>query len=84
MNISRDQAKVIRDLLVSTQSQELNCNELLDKIGEYVEVEKSGETLSLELEMVKQHLSLCRECEEEYQALVTALGHFVGEDLGED
>lgn len=80
MKISREQAEAIRGLINSTRHQELNCNELLDKIGEYVEFQKSGGAIPLELDLVKHHLSLCRECEEEYEALMSALAHLEEED----
>lgn len=56
-----------------TRDHELNCNECLDKMGEFAEGEIAGKRVPVALEGVGHHLSVCAECTEEYEALLTAL-----------
>jgi len=44
-----------------------------DKVAEYAERELAGKPVADELEAVQHHLTLCAECGEEYEALITAL-----------
>ena len=73
MNVSDQQAEIVKSLLKITREEELNCNELLEVIGEYAEQKLSEQPIDKALEPVEHHLNLCRECEEEYAALCKAL-----------
>jgi hypothetical protein len=56
-----------------TRDHEINCNECLDKMGEFAEHELAGKRFPSVLEEVQHHLTLCAQCAEEYEALLVAL-----------
>lgn len=67
-------------LMGRTRDHEMNCNECLQHVGEFVEFELAGKPIPLALEKVEHHLSICRECREEYQMLRDALRHLNPDD----
>jgi anti-sigma factor RsiW len=58
----------VRNIL-NTQEEEISCSECFDRISHYVEVELSGEDASAQMPELKQHLSQCPACREEYETL---------------
>ena len=65
--------------IYETQDVEISCTECFNLISQFVELENSGRDVAAELPQVKQHLSQCRACREEYETL-RALIHL--EDQG--
>lgn len=57
-------------MIENTEDRELSCDEVFDLLDIYVDLEFQGEDVSLILPMVKKHLESCRDCMEEYEALV--------------
>lgn len=60
-------------LLEHTQEDEISCDEVFALVDEYVEAEQRGEDVAQFKPLLRQHLEICRECEEEYQALLRVL-----------
>ncbi|REK17913.1 MAG: hypothetical protein DWQ37_05155 [Planctomycetota bacterium] len=56
-------------LIAQTADRELNCEECLALVAEFAERQLSGKNLAAGLQAVEQHLSVCNECREEYEAL---------------
>ena len=56
-----------------TEDAELNCEQCLALVAEFAEQQLAGKTVPAGLEAVAQHLALCGECREEYEALERAL-----------
>ncbi|MGE5248794.1 MAG: anti-sigma factor family protein [Bacteroidota bacterium] len=54
--------------IFSTQEQEISCTECFDLVSQFVDLELSGGDTA-GLAQVKQHLSQCPACREEYEAL---------------
>ncbi len=52
-----------------TENEEISCTECFDLVSRYVDVELSGEDPSAKMPQVKQHLSQCPACREEYETL---------------
>lgn len=73
MVLSHEQIKNLLRLLSITREYELNCDECLDKVAELAERELAGKAVPDALEAVQHHLTLCAECAEEYEAVLTAL-----------
>ncbi|MEW6114903.1 MAG: hypothetical protein AB1664_22420 [Thermodesulfobacteriota bacterium] len=80
MVLNVDQLKGLMRGLSKTREHELNCNECLDKMAEFAERELAGKPVPDALEAVQHHLSICGECSEEYDALLTALQHLKEEE----
>ena len=73
MKLSREQQKILAKMALATQPQELTCEEWLDRVGRYVEIVVAGKPVPPELSPVEEHLALCPECSEEFEALRRAL-----------
>lgn len=73
MELNNDQIRNLLHLLSVTRNHELNCNEFLEKMGEYAECDIAGLPLDDILMAAEHHLAICAECREEYEALVAAL-----------
>ncbi len=70
------QLRELLRIVAATKPQEINCEELLARVGTYLESSEQGCELSPELEEVAQHLEVCPECREEYEALLAAHRRF--------
>lgn len=55
--------------ILHTQEQEISCSECFDRVAHYVDVELAGKDAGAEMPEVKQHLSQCPACREEYETL---------------
>lgn len=59
--------------LQKTHEEELSCDEVLALVDEYAEADLRGEDVATLKPLIRRHLDMCRECEEEYQALLRVL-----------
>lgn len=59
--------------LVLTIDEELSCDEVFALVDEYAEASQRGEDVASLKPLIRHHLDMCRECEEEYQALLRVL-----------
>lgn len=73
MPLSKNEIDGLIRLLGLTEDAEINCEECLALVAEFVERELSGKPITEALRTVQQHLSVCSECREEYEALQRAL-----------
>lgn len=60
-------------VLEKAEKEEISCNELYDKLDEYVEREVNQKDAAQLMPLVRDHLDLCAECCEEYEALLDVL-----------
>ena len=58
--------------VLATEPKELDCDGFLARVAPYLERLEQGGELSADLQSVSQHLSVCPECREEFEALVRA------------
>ena len=59
--------------LQKTYEEELSCDEVFALIDEYAEANQRGEDVADLKPLIRRHLDMCRECDEEYQALLRVL-----------
>lgn len=59
--------------LVRTDEEEISCDEVFAIVDEYAEASQRGEDVASLKPLIRHHLELCRECDEEYQALLRVL-----------
>lgn len=71
--LTSDQLRMLSEALLHTHPRELTCDEWVDHVAGYMEAKLAGQSLPASAELVEQHISLCPECREEYNALLTAL-----------
>jgi len=74
MPLSNKELKGLLRLVGLTSDNEINCEQCLALVAEFAEHELAGKSVSESLKMVEQHLSVCSECREEYEALQRVLG----------
>jgi hypothetical protein len=60
-------------VLETAESEEISCDELFIKLDEYVEREVDKKDAAKLMPVVRDHLDLCPECYEEYEALLDVL-----------
>jgi len=65
--------KLLR-MLALTKERELTCMEVNELLDYYVELEQSGENVKALMPTMTQHLRICPECKEEYEALKQITG----------
>jgi len=66
----------LRDLLqmvAATEEHELSCDEVFALLDQYVELIVENENAADLLPLVKKHLDRCKDCHEEYEALVRVI-----------
>lgn len=66
-------SKLLR-MLALTKERELTCSEVNELLDYYVELEESGENVKALMPTMTQHLRICPECVEEYEALKRIIG----------
>lgn len=60
-------------VLESVREEEASCDEVYSKIDEYVEKEVGKKDAAHLMPLVREHLEMCSECCEEYEALLDIL-----------
>lgn len=64
--------KMIRGI-INTREDEIGCDECFDKLDRFIELELKGKSPEEALPLVKDHLDRCKDCREEYEALLDAI-----------
>lgn len=68
----------VAQALANTESDEIACNECFEKLDRFVELARAGKPVEEIMPKVKGHLDRCRDCREEYEALLAALREIEG------
>lgn len=68
-----DQLRTLTGLLLHTHPHELTCDEWVDHVAGYAEAALAGTPPPAGAGLVEEHLALCAECREEFDALMAAL-----------
>jgi hypothetical protein len=71
--LTSEQVGSIVKMLSLTREREFNCSECLQHVGEFAECQLANKPVSEVIASVEQHLALCPECREEYEALMKIL-----------
>lgn len=64
--------RIVRNVL-TTRPDEIGCAECLERMDRFVEMELEGKSAAEALPLVQDHLNRCRDCREEFEALLNAL-----------
>lgn len=68
-------AQKILGMLEKTREEELTCDEVFALLDEFTEMAARGEDVASFMPMVQQHLDICGDCREEYEALLHIVQH---------
>lgn len=64
---------ILRVLDNVPQEDEISCGELFAKLDEYVEREVDKKDAAILMPVIREHLDVCPDCWEEYEALLDIL-----------
>ena len=67
--LTREQVGGIVKMLGLTTEREFDCGECLQHVSEFAEAQLAARPVGEVIAKVEQHLALCPECREEYEAL---------------
>jgi hypothetical protein len=59
--------------IVTTRPDEIDCDRCFEELDRFVEATLAGKNAAEAMPLVQDHLERCRDCREEYEALLTAL-----------
>lgn len=59
--------------IIGTREDEIGCNECFDQLDEFIELKLKGKSPEEAMPLVQDHLKRCKDCREEYEALLEAL-----------
>ncbi len=63
---------MIREI-AEVREEEIGCDECFEQVDRFIEMKLSGLDAARAMPLVQEHLEICGECREEYEALLTAL-----------
>ena len=63
---------VVREI-AETRDREIGCDECFEELDRFVTIQLSGLDTAEAMPLVQDHLQMCGECHEEFEALLTAL-----------
>ena len=70
------EAQQLRQLVravMTTRPDEIGCGECFEQLDRFVEMELANKDAAEAMPLVQDHLERCRECREEFEALLGAL-----------
>jgi hypothetical protein len=73
MDLSTDVLKRMLEDVAKTEQAEPDCDQVHQVVDVFAEAVAQGKDVSEMLPLVKLHLELCRDCREEYEALLRIL-----------
>jgi hypothetical protein len=69
---------MVRNVL-TTREDEIGCEECFEEIDRFVEITLAGKDAAEAMPLVQDHLTRCRDCREEFEALLRALRDLAGQ-----
>lgn len=70
---AREALKAMLRKISRTQEIELTCGEVFDLLDQYAEMVANGVDAAEIMPLVQQHLEMCADCREEFEALLRVL-----------
>ena len=71
--LDRDELNKLMRAVLETGDHELGCDECLDQVDRFVEMELAGLDAAAAMPLVYNHLQKCGDCREEFEALLAAV-----------
>lgn len=71
--LDRRELRKLVKVALETGEYELGCDECLDQVDSFVELELAGLDAAVAMPLLNNHLQRCGECREEFEALLRAL-----------
>ena len=61
-------------ILEDVRAEDMSCDEMFIRLDEFVETEVQSHDAEKLMPLVREHLDMCSECDEEYEALSNCFG----------
>jgi len=58
---------------LTARPDEIGCDECFEQLGQFAEMVLAGKDVAEAMPLVQDHLNRCRDCREEFEALLAAL-----------
>ena len=71
---NKDIFRMLLGEIAETREVEIGCDECFKQVDRFVEMKLSGLNTAQAMPLVQEHLEICGECREEFEALLLALG----------
>jgi DNA replication protein DnaD len=62
-------------VLENVRAEEMSCSEMYDHLDEFVEREVESKDAEKIMPLIQEHIDMCPECCDEYEALLDVLEH---------
>ena len=63
----------MREIAQTREREEIGCDECFEEVDRFIAMELSGLDAAQAMPLVQEHLQMCGECREEFEALLAAL-----------
>lgn len=73
MKLNTDILKNMLRAIIGTREDEIGCDECFEQLDEFIELKLKGRSPEEAMPLVEDHLKRCKDCREEYEALLEAL-----------
>lgn len=71
--LDSDQLKKMVRMIQETRDEEIGCEDCFTQVDQFVDQLLEGKHPQEAMPLVQQHLNICSDCREEFQALLLAL-----------
>jgi len=71
--LKKEQIQTLVGLIVTTETDQMTCDDCFGQIGEFAEHALDGRELTDGMQAIQRHLEQCPCCKGEYEALIEAL-----------
>jgi hypothetical protein len=75
MTLDLDTLKQVVREVITTRTDEIGCQECFEQLDRFVEMSLFGRGAAEAMPLVQDHLDHCRDCREEFEALLSILRH---------
>jgi hypothetical protein len=73
MNLSLDVLKKMVRAVMTTEENEIDCDECFEQVDLFVDLQLQGKNASEAMPLVQDHLGRCAGCREEFEALLDCI-----------
>ncbi len=74
MKLSTHELETLLELVEKTRNEEIDCDQFLERVAPFLERRRAAGEVPRGFEAVQQHLGVCPECKEEFEALLQEMG----------
>ena len=71
--LDRDIFRALIGEIADTREVEIGCDECFEQLDRFVEMKLSGLNAAEAMPLVEEHVEICGECREEFEALLASL-----------